>query len=211
MRCAHLGSGVERRNAHLWSWGNPWLVGQWARPEAEHPEIGNKCRLVYQGTGREPRGLTTRVGLPRATAEARQPGRHRLRRTEQEGTVTVPAKIRTRTRNHDRAKSRVNLSPCRGIVELHGKERRARTAARATGRMQGQERIGTHRTLEVPRSIRTRSEPEPRRCDVPTTPDPPGCVKLEILSNPPLNVHQEYEGHLEPLMLNSRAKWAHAG
>ena len=42
----------------------------------------------------------------------------------------------------------------------------------------------------------------PEGCNIPPTPDPPGCVKVEILSNPPLNVHMEYEGYLEPLALN---------
>ena len=30
-----------------------------------------------------------------------------------------------------------------------------------------------------------------------------GCVKLQVLSAPPLNVHMEYEGYVEPVVLNA--------
>ena len=43
----------------------------------------------------------------------------------------------------------------------------------------------------------------PAGCNIPPTPDPPGCVKVEILSSPPLNVHEEYDGYVEPLGQNA--------
>ena len=43
----------------------------------------------------------------------------------------------------------------------------------------------------------------PEGCNIPPVPAPPGCVRVQMLTQPPLNVHLEYEGHLEPRAISA--------
>jgi hypothetical protein len=63
----------------------------------------------------------------------------------------------------------------------------------------GQER----RELEkCPGLSERESATSPEGCNIPPTPDPPGCVRLEILSGPPLDARFTLEGYVEPLESN---------
>jgi hypothetical protein len=42
----------------------------------------------------------------------------------------------------------------------------------------------------------------PEGCSIRLTPAPAGCVQVGLYSNPPLNVNMEYEGYVEPLIVN---------
>lgn len=39
-------------------------------------------------------------------------------------------------------------------------------------------------------------------CNTQPTPAPPGCVRVQVLSDATLNLHLEYEGYLEPWNVN---------
>jgi hypothetical protein len=161
-------------------------------PTAGHAELSSRCRFIYHGT--EENLPTSPVAW--ASAEAS------LNLVDQEGTVCAEASER-------------ELSSCPNENEqIH------ETVTRETSRegvslpwnMQLTEREygELHAHIGFPRQESctifggelTCEKNNARQCDIPPSPDPPGCVKIQVLSSPPLNVHMEYEGYVEPLVVN---------
>jgi hypothetical protein len=55
---------------------------------------------------------------------------------------------------------------------------------------------------KCPEATEQKAAYNPKECITPPTPAPPGCVRIQVLSDPTLNLHLEYEGYLEPLSVN---------
>jgi hypothetical protein len=62
-------------------------------------------------------------------------------------------------------------------------------------------RAGTERTelSGCPEASEREAGRNPEACTLPPPPAPPGCVSIQIVSSPPLNLDLEYEGYVEPL------------
>jgi IPT/TIG domain len=190
IECVNLGFGSAWNESQI---GHGEILEWWAsghRPLAEHTELSSRCRFIYHGT--EENQPTS----PMVWVTAEEP----LKLVDQEGVVCTEA-------------SQQELDAC-----PNENERIRETVVREVAReglslpwnVQFTEREGQPRAqIGLPSEACTVFGGElscenksPIGCDIPPTPDPPGCVKLQILSSPPLNVHMEYEGYVEPLVLN---------
>ena len=206
--CASLGDGVG------WNEGTPTNghgeILAWSAnahfPTAEHTELSAKCRFVYHGT---------EENQPTAPAVwmTTEPPLHEV---VQEGEVCAE-------------ETKAELSRCPKKVGEPEAERLDEQVIREVSRepsslpwnVQFTEKSGTpHARIGLPseckgKSGRERTELEkcprlsereaaagPEGCNIPPTPDPPGCVRLEILSSPPLNEHLTLEGYVEPAQFN---------
>ena len=204
LECVVLGWGA------VWNEGTPTfahgeILGLWANghaPTAEHPELGNKCRFVYHGVEENP------STSPFAWASPEPP----LQLVNQEGVVCAESgkKELSRCREeseriHDTVTREVSREALTVPWNLDYTEKNGSPYARLGLPDECKGRSGSARTelSKCPEASEREAGQNPEGCNIPPTPAPPGCVKVEILSNPPLNVHQEYEGHLEPLMVNS--------
>ena len=69
-------------------YGHGEILVWWASghtPTAEHTELSSRCRFIYHGGTGEGDDVVDGLGECGSAAQARQPGSHRLRRTEQRG------------------------------------------------------------------------------------------------------------------------------
>jgi hypothetical protein len=174
-----------------------WTSGH--APTAEHAELSSRCRFIYHGI--EENQPTS----PVAWASAEAP----LKLVNQEGIVCAEA-------------SKKELSSCPLEAErIHETVTRevSREPLTVPWNIEFSERAGTRRTVigipyvcnnheitelaSCPEPSERHAGTNPEACNIPPTPAPPGCVRVQLDSSPPLNVHMEYEGYVEPLSVNS--------
>ena len=207
IECVDLGFGagwnegkprneVTEARGEALSW---WASGH--SPNAEHTELSSRCRLVYSGVeGAQLSKVATWV-----TAEPP------LHTTVQEGVVCAEP-------------TEKELSECPSESEqLHEGVIRelSREAPSVPWNIQfgetsekGRAQIGLRQVCigrfnaertelpKCPEATEQKPAGNPKECSIPPTPAPPGCVRVQVLSGPTLNLHLEYEGYLEPLNLN---------
>ena len=170
VECVNLGFGSAWNEANGGpTYGHGEISVWWASghtPTAEHAELSSKCRFIYHNV--EENQPTSPASW--ATAEPA------LKLVNQEGIVCtardealalgMPERIGTGARNgHARSLAR---RPERALEHpAHRKGRHPARAHRPARGMQGQGGCRTHRTHEVPRSLRTRTGQEPRRVQHP--------------------------------------------
>ena len=208
IECVNIGFGAGWNVADETGkpiYGHGEILVWWASghtPTAEHAELSSKCRFIYHNI--EENQPTS----PVAWASAEPP----LKLVNQEGIVCLEPSKKLLTECPNEAE-RVHETVTREV---------SREGLSLPWNIQFTEKAGTpHVRIGLPEECKGKVGPErteltkcpeaserepgksPEGCNIPPTPDPPGCVKVEILSNPPLNVHMEYEGFVEPLGLNS--------
>jgi hypothetical protein len=189
--------------------GHGQILVWWASghtPKALHTELSTRCRFVYHGT--EENQPTSPVAW--ATAEPRlhevlqeaefcialvQKPSECPAATEREGPITVIREV-----------NREGLS-LPWNIQFTERSERPRVQIGLPLKCKPSERTelteGPQELERCPEASEREVSKSPARCNIPPTPAPPGCVKVQMLSNPPLNIHMEYEGYLEPLVINS--------
>ena len=173
-----------------------WTSGH--APTAEHTELGSRCRFIYHGTEEN------QPGSPLAWASAEPP----LKLVSQEGIVCAE-KTKNELAECPNESERVHETLTREVTrENLGLPWQVEVTERG-GAPHVIIGVATTRCKEQGGVIPTECEPServlgsPEACDIPPTPDPSGCIKVQIVSDPPLNVHLEYEGYLEPRAFNN--------
>jgi hypothetical protein len=166
-------------------------------PTAEHTELDDDCRLVYLGHEYVPGSVSTW-----ATSEAP------LHEVIQEAEVCEKPSKRLLSECPGAAE-REQTNVVRALwreppttpwnVQLTEREGAQRAQVGLPDECRG--KSGTERT-ELSRcpSPGEREHGAPKGCEAPPT--PPGCVKVQVVSSPPLNIHFALEGRLEPLSIN---------
>jgi hypothetical protein len=176
-----------------------WASGH--TPKAPHTELSTRCRFVYHGT--EENQPTS----PIAWASAEPP----LHQVLQEAEL---CQVRTKRPNEcpsstERESQIVIRQVTREGLSLPWNiqftEKSEKPHVRIGLPLVCKHKEGAEATelQKCPEASEREPGKNPQGCNIPPTPDPPGCVKVEILSNPPLNLHMEYEGFVEPLGINS--------
>jgi len=186
------------------TYGHGEILVWWASghsPTAEHTELSSKCRFIYHGT--EENQPTS----PVAWATAEPP----LKLINQEGIVCAE---KTKKELHEcpSESERVHETVTREVTReglslpwnIQFTEKSGAPHIRIGLPEECKGKTGQERTelSKCPEESEREPGKSPEGCNIPPTPDPPGCVKVDILSDPPLNVHLEYEGYVEPLGIN---------
>ena len=178
-----------------------WLASGHS-PAEGHPEIGSNCRLVYHGV--EENQPTS----PVAWASAELP----LNEVTREAEVCIKT-------NHDDIDCWDDPTSIREDVTVSTEV--TREASSLPWNVQFTERGGAQRVrIGLPseckgKAVSERTElsscPEasereagasPQACGAESVPEPPGCLRIQALVGPPLNVSLEYEGYVEPSTVN---------
>ena len=176
-----------------------WASGH--SPNAEHTELSSRCRLVDIGV----EGVQLSKVVAWVTAEPP------LHTTVQEGVVCAEP-------------TEKELSECpneseqlhEGVIRELSREapsvpwnvqfgeRSERVRAQIGLRQVCIGKFNAERTelSKCPEATEQKPGYSPKECSIPPTPAPPGCVRVQVLSDPTLNLHLEYEGSLEPLVIN---------
>jgi hypothetical protein len=209
VECVNVAFGTgwnEARNGGP-VFGHGELLSWWASghtPTAEHAELSSHCRVIYHGTEEnQPTSAT-------AWASAEPP----LQEVTQEAVFCEehPVVICPTPANEHEAKW-VHETVIRSV---------SRGAPGTPWNIQYTEKEGkSHVVIGLPEQCKNGASPEntelsrcpeaserepsksPIGCEIPPTPAPPGCVEVQIVSTPPLNVHMAYEGYVEPLATNA--------
>ena len=185
---AHEGSAL----GEVLSW---WGSGHGAT--SEHTELDDDCRLVYQGHEYVPGSVSAWV-----TSEAP------LRELVQEGEVCENSH-KPLLSECPRAEEREQTVVVRGLsrepptlpwnLQFTEREGKQRVQVGLPDECRG--KSGAERTeLSKCPGAGEREAGSAAGCESPPT--PPGCVRVQVLSSPPLGVHLALEGRLEPLSIN---------
>ena len=209
VECVSLGGGAA------WNAGSPatghGLVVGWSGeshfPTAENTELNSRCRFVYEGDDE------SEATSPSAWVTSEPP----LHEVRQEGEVCIE--------QHKR-----ELSECPKKANEAGAEREIVSVIRTVTRersslpwnVQFTEKSGAeHVQIGLPEECKGKSGAErtelsrcpepaereagasPAGCDSAASSQPEGCVKVQLVATPPLNLRWELEGYLEPLNLDS--------
>ena len=210
IECVNIGFGAGWNVADETGkpvYGHGEILVWWASghsPTAEHAELSSRCRFIYHGT--EENQPTS----PVAWASAEPP----LKLTNQEGVVCTNKEKKLLSECPSEAE-RIHETVTREVVReglslpwnIQFTERESDHTPRVRIGLpeECKGKVGAERTelSKCPEASEREPGKSPAGCNIPPTPDPPGCVKVEILSNPTLNVHMEYEGYVEPLGQNA--------
>jgi hypothetical protein len=206
VECMNIGFGAG------WNEGTPTsghgeILVWWASghtPTEEHTELSSRCRFIYEGT------TETEKTSPEAWATAEPP----LHKFEAEGIVCRNKSFEALSQCPENTEREQTLV----IEELH------REALTLPWNIQFTERESKPRVrIGLPDLCKGKSPPEntelskcpeaserepsksPEGCIVSATkhgPAPAGCVKVNIVTTPTLNLELPYEGYIEPLGTN---------
>ena len=186
-------AGVARGEIISW-----WASGH--TPVAEHTEFGSNCRFQHIPFENEPRPIFV-------WASAEPP----LRLVNQEGIVCAEETRRSLSecpneseRLHELVTREVSREAPSLPWNLQFTERNGQGHVRIGIADECKGTTGPERTelSKCPGASEREAGANPTACNIPPVPAPAGCLRIQILSNPPFNLHWEYEGHLEPLALN---------
>jgi hypothetical protein len=175
-----------------------WAAGGHT-PKSPDTELSSRCRFVYHGV--EENQPTSPIAWPSA-----EPPLHEVIQEAELCIAKVqkpsecPAATERETQTVIREVNREGLS-LPWNIQITEKSERPRVRIGLPEECSRSE--PSERTELIKCGEHSEREPgtNPERCNFP--PDPPGCVKVQILSTPPLNLHMEYEGYVEPLFINS--------
>jgi hypothetical protein len=205
VQCVALGIGAGWNegtplspHAEILAWGASAHT-----PQEEHTELSSRCRFVYEGKEESERG----------DPEAWVLDEPRLHKVEQQGVVCLERRFKELSEcpnPNEREVTSVITSLTRERLTAPWNvlftEREGRARA-LVGLPEECETLPPH-PLPIPCS--EAKEPSERRVGtnpeacVPHTggPAPAGCVRVTVVSTPPLNVELPYEGYLEPRRFN---------
>jgi hypothetical protein len=208
IECVNVGFGSGFNEGSPVTTGKGEILVWWASghaPNEEHTELSGRCRFIYEGTTESERTS------PEAWATAEPP----LHKVEQQGIVCkngVEA-LETCHEASERETTRVvkSVSLNREAlalpwnVQFTEREGKARVQIGLPEECKG--KVGTERTeLErCPAANEREAGKNPAGCVISVTvhgPAPAGCVRVDIVTNPTLNLELPYEGYVEPLGTN---------
>jgi hypothetical protein len=172
-------------------------------PAEAHPELGNRCRFVYEGS--EEVG----AGAPVAWASAEAP----LEEVTDEAalcreTKALDVECPTTEREAEFVHETVIRSLSRGALMLPWNvqytERAGAQRMRIGAPDECKGRSGTERTElgRCPQASEREAAASSEACTAGGGQDPPGCVSIQIIAEPPLNVDLVYQGYVEPKWIN---------
>jgi hypothetical protein len=206
VECTQLGFGVglnegSPTTAHgeVFTW---WASGH--NPSQEHTETSGRCRFVDQGVNEN------QPTSPEAWVTAETP----LQKIEQQGVVCRDKALdalekcpETSEREETTVVERLRRDALTLPWALQFTEREGKPRVWIGLPQECKGLTGTERTelSRCPQSTERESAKTPERCVISAPsegPAPQGCVRLQVITTPPLNYELRYEGYVEPATSN---------